>query len=85
MVLENLPARMAKLFSVLLETLLDGPVTIRQLFSAKPRRIARTSAPLLRRAGLCLCIAAVENQDRNCQKDNPAHSFLLASKERLGS
>jgi hypothetical protein len=67
---------MAKLVAMLLEALLDGAVAIRHLLSAKPRRIARTSAPLLRRAALRLCIATAENQDGNCQQNNSAHCLL---------
>jgi hypothetical protein len=39
-VLKSLPACPAKSFTVLLEALLDGVVALRQLLSAKPRRVA---------------------------------------------
>jgi hypothetical protein len=52
MVLKGLPACPTEVLTVLLETLLDGVVAIRHLFSAKPRRIARTGFPLLGSAAL---------------------------------
>jgi hypothetical protein len=39
-ILKDLPACWVKSFAILLEALLDGAVTLRQLRSAKPRRVA---------------------------------------------
>src|SRR3981081_3158765 len=79
-VLKRLPACSAKSVAVLLETLLDGAIAIRQLLSAKPRRIPRASTALLRSAGLRLRIAASQDQcgDQcgNCDQENSAHLFL---------
>jgi hypothetical protein len=47
-VLKCLPACPAKSLTVLLQALLDGVIASGQLFSAKPRRIARAGLPLLR-------------------------------------
>src|SRR3979490_1246054 len=75
-VLKRLPACSAKSVAVLLETLLDGAIAIRQLLSAKPRRIPRASTALLRSAGLRLRIAASQDQCGNCDQENSAHLFL---------
>jgi hypothetical protein len=61
-ILKDLPAGVTKLFAVLLEALLDGAVAVSQLLSAKPRCIARTRAPFLRSARLCLRVAIAQNQ-----------------------
>ncbi|MDB5636965.1 MAG: hypothetical protein JWP51_1873 [Bradyrhizobium sp.] len=76
--LKCLAACPAKSFTVLLEALLDGVIAFRQLISAKPRRIARASLPLLRRAlsGLRSRIATSQNQRGNCYQNKSAHCFL---------
>lgn len=78
MLLKCLAACPAKSFTVLLEALLDGVIAFRQLISAKPRRIARASLPLLRRAlsGLRSRIATSQNQRGNCYQNKSAHCFL---------
>jgi hypothetical protein len=61
---------------MLLEASPDRVVALCHLLSAKPRRIARASVPLLWSAGLRSGIAAFENQHRNCQHSCPAHSLV---------
>jgi hypothetical protein len=51
-IFKNLPTGSPKPFTVLLEALLNGAIAVPQLRSAKPRRVARASLMLLRRAGL---------------------------------
>jgi hypothetical protein len=81
MILKNLPACSAQLFTVLLEALLDRGVAIRHLLSAKPRRVARASRLLLRStvSGLRQCTATPENQRGNCCQNNSAHALLHRS------
>jgi hypothetical protein len=67
MVLKDLPACPAKLFTLLLEALLDGVVTFCHLLSAKPRRIAGASLVLLRSARRRSCIATSQSQHKNRQ------------------
>jgi hypothetical protein len=61
-ILKDGPAGAAEAFTMLLEALLDSIVTLTHLLSAKPRRVARASLPLLRTAVLRLRIAAAKSQ-----------------------
>jgi hypothetical protein len=81
-ILKCLAACPAKSFTVLLEALLDGVIALRQLISAKPRRIARASLPFLRRAlsGLRSRIATSQNQRGNGYQNNSAHCFLQGNR-----
>jgi len=61
--LKHLAAGAAKLRPMLLQALLDRVVAVVENLAAQPRRIARASAPLFRRATLRAGIATPENQD----------------------
>src|SRR6266404_6649359 len=72
--LKHPSARPAEAIAVLLEALPDGIIAIRQLVSAKARRIARAGILLFGCAPLRLRHAASQNQRGNCDEKNSAHA-----------
>lgn len=74
--LKHFAAGAAELGAVLFQTLLDSIVAGIQIFSAKPRRIARAGITLFRRAALRQSIGTSEKQHRKRQQSSSAHRLL---------